>query len=458
MLKFYDVETAQKTILRRTNGAGIEYSSTLITRTEDIFGKGVTPPEAVRQILISVQTGGDEAVRHWTNRLDRQRNRHDIIEQPDNDGLQIPADILEKAYQALPQKLSGALRQAADRIRKFHEFQPLPDWKTKTLGGYLGQRARPVDRVGIYVPGGTAPLPSSLLMSAIPAQVAGVRQIIVCTPPLVNQPYPHPVILAAAHLCGIETVFQVGGAQAIAAMAYGTESIPRVDKIVGAGNLFVTLAKQQVFGIVGLDGLAGPTETMVIADETANPAWVAADMLAQAEHDILASAILLTPSIRLAEAVRVEISRQLETLSREEIILQSLAHRGGIVIVPDLETAASLASEYAPEHLCLAVSAPASLADRIDHAGGLFLGEGSFEVLGDYVAGPSHVMPTGGTARFASPLNVYDFIKITSIIALDEDTSRELSSLAVTIAESETLTAHAAAAALRTTGKMKRDQ
>jgi histidinol dehydrogenase len=283
-----------------------------------------------------------------------------------------------------------------------------------------------------------------LLMSVIPAQVAGVTRIIVCTPP-----FPQPVILGAAYLCGIDKVYQVGGAQAIAAMTFGTESIPKVDKIVGAGNLFVTLAKQQVYGRVGLDGLAGPTETVVVADASAKPTWVAADLLAQAEHDVLASAILLTPDRRLASAVQIEVARQMETLSRAEIIAQSLANRSGIVITPDLESACALASEYAAEHTCLAVADPQKWCGAISNAGGLFVGEHSFEVLGDYVAGPSHVMPTGGTARFASPLNVMDFVKITSVVALDGSTGRELSRTAAVIARAEQLTAHASAAGYR---------
>ena len=312
------------------------------------------------------------------------------------------------------------------------------------MGGQLGQRVTPIERVGVYVPGGTAPLPSSLLMSVIPAQVAGVHSILVCTPP-----NPHPSILAAAFLCGIDQVYQLGGAQAIAALTFGTESIQKVDKIVGAGNLFVTLAKQQVYGTVGLDGLAGPTETLVVADLSAKPAWVAADLLAQAEHDVLASAILLTPERSIAAAVQLEVAHQMENLSRSEIIAQSLAERSGIVLTPDLETACLLASDYAAEHTCLAVANPRKLASLIANAGGIFLGEHSFEVLGDYVAGPSHVMPTGGTARFASPLNVMDFVKITSIIALDEITGRTLSQVASTIAKVEGLTAHASAADFR---------
>jgi histidinol dehydrogenase len=281
-------------------------------------------------------------------------------------------------------------------------------------------------------------------MSVIPAQVAGVQKIIACTPP-----NPHPTILAAAKIIGIDEIYQVGGAQAIAAMAFGTESIPRVDKIVGAGNLFVTLAKKQVYGTVGLDGLFGPTETMIIADLNANPAWVAADLLAQAEHDILASAILLTPDRPLADAVQVEIARQLELLSREQILLESLSNNSGIIMVPDLDAAVELANGYGAEHLCLSVANPKSLASKITNAGGIFLGEHSFEVLGDYVAGPSHIMPTSGSARFASPLNVLDFLKITSIIALDSSTAAELGPIAIEIANSESLGGHAAAAEFR---------
>ena len=308
----------------------------------------------------------------------------------------------------------------------------------------VGQRVTAIERVGIYVPGGTAPLPSSLLMSVIPAQVAGVQKIVVCTPP-----NPHPSILAAAHIVGLDAVYQVGGAQAIAAMAFGTESVPKVDKIVGAGGLFTTLAKQQVYGIVGLDGMKGPTETMVIADDSADPEWVAADLLAQAEHDPLASAILLTPSRELAEKVAVEVARQTELLSRADIIVQSLKQRSGAVIVPDLESAVSLNNTYAPEHLCVATENAREVAEMVTNAGGIFIGERSFEVLGDYVAGPSHVMPTGATARFESPLNVNDFVKIVSIIELDDETSRKLSPIAAAIARVEGLTAHAASADLR---------
>jgi len=437
MLKIYDIPTARQTILKREAVHTMRYPESVLERTAALFGEGVAPPGAVAQILASVRADGDAALQRWSALLDGVEMETFLV----------PAEALQAAWDDLDPDLAAALKEAAERIRCFHEFQPLPNWETTSLGGRLGQRATPVDRAGVYVPGGTAPLPSSLLMSVIPAQVAGVSDILVCTPP-----NPHPTILAAARLCGIERVYQLGGAQAIAAMAYGSESIPKVDKIVGAGNLFVTLAKQQVFGIVGLDGLFGPTETVVVADDSARPAWVAADMLAQAEHDVLASAILLTPSPELAAAVQAAVARQVEELSRAEIMAVSLAHRSGIVLTPDIETACELASEYAAEHTCLAVADPEALVDRIPHAGGLFIGEHSFEVLGDYIAGPSHIMPTNGTARFASPLNVYDFIKITSLVALDEDTGRRLSASAARIARAEALTAHAAAADFRMQG------
>jgi histidinol dehydrogenase len=317
------------------------------------------------------------------------------------------------------------------------------------MGGTLGQKLTPIERVGIYVPGGTAPLPSSLLMAAVPARVAGVEQIIVCTPPGKPDGRVAPITLAAAHVAGVDRLFRLGGAQAIAALAYGSQTIPRVDKIVGAGGLFTTIAKRQVYGIVGLDGLYGPTETVVVADDSAKAAWVAADLLAQSEHDPLATAILLTPSRALAEQVQAEVARQLETLSRAEIASTSLAGQGGAVITPDLATAIQLADAFAPEHLCLSVEEPAMWAEKIRNAGGIFLGEHSFEVLGDYVAGPSHIMPTGGTARFTGPVNVLDFVKVVNIIGLDADTAARLCAPAARLAGAESLSAHAAAATAR---------
>ena len=323
----------------------------------------------------------------------------------------------------------------------------MSSWVDTGPDGTLGQLIRPLDRAGVYVPGGTAPLPSSLLMAAIPARVAGVGEVVVCTP--AGSAGVNDLILAAAHVAKVDRLFALGGAQAIAALAYGTESVPRVDKIVGAGGLFITLAKRQVFGGVGIDGFYGPTETLVIADDSADPAWAAADLLAQAEHDVLASPILLTPSRALAEAVAAQLGSQLEGLSRAEIAAASLADRGGIVVTADLAEAVELANLYAPEHLCLLVAEPWALVGQIRNAGGIFVGEHSFEVLGDYVAGPSHVMPTEGSARYASPLSVADFVKRISLIAFTREAGARLSAPAAVLARGEGLTAHAAAAEMR---------
>jgi histidinol dehydrogenase len=439
-MKIYDDwKHAQRTVLRRPDLTALDEAPEAIRAAiRRVFGEELTPKDAVARILSSVREHGDQALRDWTLR----------IEGVTLGALEVPAKAWTAAFESLAADLAAALTFAAERIHAFHERQAISSWMATDSGGTLGQRVRPLRRVGVYVPGGTAPLPSSLLMTAIPAKVAGVDEIIVCTPPGAEGQVPD-VILAAACIAGVDRLFRLGGAQAIAAMTYGTASIPRVDKIVGAGGLFTTLAKRSVYGQVGIDGLYGPTETVVVADDSADPVWVAADLLAQAEHDVLATAILLTPSRRLARAVQVEVTRRLDSLSRADIAGASLARQGGIVLTPDLETAMQLADEFAPEHLCLSVREPEVWAERIHNAGGLFLGEHSFEVLGDYVAGPSHVMPTGGTARFASPVNVLDFVKITSIVALDADTAGRLSPTAARLARAESLTAHAAAAELR---------
>ena len=439
LLKIYGVEEAAATILRRDHWLEREPPPTVQEGIARIFGERLSPEAAVRRILQEVRAGGDEALCRWTARVDG-------VEVED---LTVQPAELAAALEAIPAELAEALHLAAERIRAFHERQPLPAWTTTELGGRLGQRVTPLQRAGVYVPGGTAPLPSSLLMSAIPAQVAGVEEIVVTTPPGGEGGRPAAVILAAAQIAGIERVYTVGGAQAVAAMAYGTETVPAVEKIVGPGNLFVTLAKRQVFGQVGIDGLYGPTETVIIADEEANAAWVAADLLAQAEHDVMATAILLTPSRALAEAVVREAGRQLEELSRAEIIAASLAGQGGIVLTRDLEEAAHLADAFAAEHLCLDVADPRALAERIQRGGCLFFGGQSYEVLGDYMAGPSHSLPTGGTARFSSGLNVLDFVRINSIVDLDAETATELGRAAAIIAEAEQLTAHANAAHVR---------
>ncbi|MEL7675050.1 MAG: histidinol dehydrogenase [Chloroflexota bacterium] len=436
---FDDLSAARATILRRASLRDVSIPPHLAESLRALFGEPVSPDEAVRRIIESVRAGGDAALLDWNRRIDGAAL----------DALAVPQEEIDAGLQRTPDPVVAALILAAERIRAFHQKQPVTGWLEAAAEGSLGQLVRPVESVGVYVAGGTAPLPSSLLMSVIPAQVAGVEEIVVITPPGRGTGAVPDVILAAAAVCGVRQVYRAGGAQAIAALAYGTESVPRVAKIVGPGNLFVTLAKQQVYGDVGIDGLPGPTETMIIADESADPALAAADLLAQAEHDVLASAILVTPSRDLAERVSAEIARRVETLSRAPIIAQSLASRSGAVIVADLDEAFAVANDYAAEHLCLLLRDPWTWLGRVRNAGGVFLGESSFEVLGDYVAGPSHVMPTGGTARFASPLNVLDFVKITSVIGLDPRAAAELSRAASVLARAEALTAHAAAAEAR---------
>ncbi len=439
MINIFNVEEAKDGILRRETSLEPDVPPALQASLNRLFGEGATPETAVTTILRDVRQRRDEALHYWTETLDGVQVT----------SLQVSMSAIKTAIGRIPADLREALELAAGRIRDFHRRQPLPNWQTNEMGGIVGQRVTPIQRVGVYVPGGTAPLPSSLLMSVIPAQVAGVPEIVVATPPGRDDGRIPDVILATAAICGIDTIYTLGGAQAVAALAFGTQSVPRVDKIVGPGNLFTTLAKRQVYGIVGIDGLYGPTETVVVADDSADPAWVAADMLAQAEHDVLATAILFTPSRKLAEGVQREIARQMEELSRSEVIAVSLANRGGIVLTADLDEACRLASDFAAEHTCIATANPAAYVDKIPNAGGLFIGERSFEVLGDYVAGPSHVMPTNGTARFASPLNVFDFVKISSILQLDDATSAQLSVAAARIAQAEALDAHANAAQKR---------
>jgi histidinol dehydrogenase len=317
-------------------------------------------------------------------------------------------------------------------------------WLDYSDEGALGQVVRPLDRVGVYTPGGTAAYPSSLLMTAIPARVAGVGEIIVCTPGGAGGDVS-PLVLAAAEVAGVDRLFRIGGAQAIAALAYGTETVPHVDKIFGPGNIFVVLAKRHVYGLVDIDQLPGPTETLLVADDAADPELVAADLLAQAEHDAMASAILITTSQSLADAVLAEIPSQLATLERGDIAGQSLTANGVVAVVPDVATAIDLANAYAPEHLCLLLRDPWSAIPLVRHAGGIFLGEESPEALGDYTAGPSHVMPTGGTARFSSPLNVAEFTKVISVLAANRAALRRLGPATTALAHAEGLTAHARA-------------
>ncbi len=440
MLRILDGMAAGREHIARLR-AGLEPPLTpdLRSRLRELFGRELTPQEAVAQIIADVRRRGDAALREYTRRIDGITLDTFIAD----------AAAIEAAYQTMPADLREALHQAAERIRAFHEREPRHSWlEWDAEGGALGQLLRPLRRVGVYVPGGRAAYPSSLLMTVIPAQVAGVEDIVVTTPPG-PQGRGSPTVLAAARVVGLERVFLLGGAQAVAAMAFGTETVPRVDKIFGAGGLFVTLAKKQVYGEVGIDGLYGPTETLIIADETADPALAAADLLAQAEHDPLATPLLITPSRRLAEAVQAEVERQRVALERADVIAAALRGQGAIIVVASLDEALTLADEFAPEHLCLSVAEPWPLVGRVHNAGGIFVGEGAAEALGDYILGPSHAMPTGGTARFASPLHVRDFLKVTSLFAPAEPTVRHLAAAAQTIACAEGLTAHAAAIAAR---------
>jgi histidinol dehydrogenase len=432
---FESIEEAKKTILKRSGLAAEEAPQKLLDSIAKVFGKKLTPYEAVAVILEDVKARGDDALREWTKKIDGVELK-DIAVSTDQK-ISVSEEWLEP------------MRESAANIRKFYEQLPLKVLNSETPDGTMGQRVIPLDRVGFYVPGGSAPLPSTVLMSVIPARVAGVKEIVVCTPPGKPDGNIPEVIIAAAKLAGVEKIYRVGGAIGIAAMAYGTQSVPKVDKIVGPGNIFVAMAKQQVAGFVGLDGIAGPTETVIIGDDTANPAWIAADLLAQAEHDPMAIAIFMTPSRKLAEAVQREVADQAAKLPRRDILDLSIPDKGGIVLTPDLETAVKLGNEFAPEHICLSVKDPKSWLDKIRFAGTAFLGEYSFEVLGDYMAGPTHVLPTSATARFASPLNLLDFVRTMNFLALTPEQSKKLSPLAARFAAAEGLDAHRQAALKR---------
>lgn len=431
MIKIYEASVAQNTILKRQPPDEFEVTESVLMGIEKRFGERLSPEEAVWKILSDVRKRGDAALREWSKKIDGV----------DLTAFQVSEAQISNAKNQVSAEIRDALEFAAARIQHFHQQQPSISWIDSQPEGILGQLVRPIEKVGIYVPGGSAPLPSTLLMTAIPAQVAGVKEIIVCTP------FANEVILQAAATVGVNQIYTLGGAQAIAAMAYGTESIPKVDKIVGPGNLFVTIAKRMVYGTVGIDGLLGPTETLVIADETSDARLAAADLLAQAEHDVLASAILLTPNYAFAEKVQSAVAERMQKLERNTILEESLTNRSGIVIVENLVQAFELANAYAPEHLCLLIEDAYQWVGHVHHAGGVFLGEQSYEVLGDYVAGPSHSMPTGGSARFGSPLNVLDFVKIVSLIGLKNNP--DLSQQAAILAHAEGLSAHAAAAEAR---------
>jgi histidinol dehydrogenase len=441
LFPIYDVATARGGVLRRRPPDEVTLSAEAQAGLRRVFGRELTAEEAVRAILADVRHEGDAAVRRYTAAFDGVAL----------EALEVTPAEVAAALAALDPAELDAWRLAVEQVERFHRHQPRAGWFDMGPDGALGQIVRPLARVGLYAPGGRNAYPSSLLMAAVPARVAGVGEIVVCTPPRRDGTL-NPSILAVAALCGVDRVFRIGGAQAIGALAYGTASVPRVDKILGPGNIFVALAKRQVFGLVAIDQLAGPTETVVVADAGARPATVAADLLAQAEHDPMASAILLTPARALAEAVAAEVERQLAGLERRAIAAAAIADHGGAVVTADIEEAIALANEYAPEHLCLLVAEPWHWLDQVVNAGGVFLGDDSFEVMGDYIAGPSHIMPTGGTARFSSPLHVGEFLKITSVIALNRRGLGRLGPAAARLARAEGLTAHAAAVERRGAG------
>jgi len=392
--------------------------------------------QVVANIIGKVRSKGDKALFRYAKEL----------EDAQLDSLEVSQQEISAAYDAADKKLISALELAAERIREFH-LACLPKTGVISIDPCLGRQVRPLNKVGIYTPGGTACYPSTVLMTAIPAKVAGVGQLIMASPPRPNGAIP-AATLVAANIAQVDRIFKIGGAQAIAALAFGTESVPKVDKICGPGNIFVMLAKMVVYGEVGVDGLQGPSEIVIVADNTADASLCAAELLAQAEHDPLAKVFLITTFPELADKVDEEISLKLDKLKRSFIVAEVL-DSGMIVLVDDIDQAVELVNLYAPEHLSLMVSDASSLIPRIYNAGSIFVGDNSSVVFGDYVAGPSHVLPTGGSARFSSPLGVEDFLKITNIISLDESTARELSQPAITIAEAEGFNAHAQAVSLR---------
>ena len=411
----------------------------VLTRFEATMDEGIE--RTVAAILEDVHLCGDPAVLDYTNRFDRQ-HATGIAE------LNVTADQLARAHAGLPAAQRDALEAAARRIRVFHEHQKLVSWSyVEADGTRLGQQVTPLERVGLYVPGGKAAYPSSVLMNALPAKVAGVSELIMVVPMPGGE--RNPLVLAAAHVAQVDRVIAIGGAQAIGALAYGTQSIPQVDKIVGPGNAYVAAAKRRVFGVVGIDMIAGPSEILVIADDSANPDWVAMDLFSQAEHDEVAQAILLSPSATMITAVAASIARLLPGMPRRKVIAASLANRGALIQARDLVEACAIANSIAPEHMELAVADPDALLPLIHHAGAIFLGHYASESLGDYCAGPNHVLPTARSARFSSPLGVYDFQKRSSVIAVSAAGAQTLGALAATLAHGEGLTAHARAAELR---------
>jgi histidinol dehydrogenase len=427
----------RRTLLARRPIAEPELPPEVWARTQEATGGAGTLEDAVRRILDDVRRDGDAAVLRYCRAFDGV----------EYDTLAVGADEVRAAYEHVEPDVVEALRFAAERIRAFHEEQREHALRSFQRDG-IGMQVRPIERAGINAPGTAVVYPSSVLMTVIPAKAAGVDSVAIASP-VGPDGRVSPVKLVAADLAGVDAVYRMSGAQAVAAFAYSTESVPRVDKVCGPGSIFVTLAKRAVFGDVGIDALYGPSETIVVADERADPRLAAADLLGQAEHDVLATPILITTSRELAERASDEVERQLACLPRERVARTAFAARGGAVVVDTIDEAIELANEFAPEHLCLLVRDAARWVERVRNAGGVFVGEASPESLGDYTAGPSHVMPTSGTARFASPLGVQDFLKATSVVAVDDAGLRALGPATARIAHAEGFTAHAKTVELR---------
>ena len=408
----------------------------VLARTEEAFGKGVTAEQSILQMLGDVRREGDAAVLRYAKLLDDS----------DLENFRVTERQKTQARDSVSKELRESLELAAQRVRSFHESTMPNEWVDRQQG--LGELIRPLDRVGLYAPGGSAAYPSTVLMTAVPARVAGVREVILCTPPQRGEAL-NPAVIVAAEIAGVDALYQVGGVPAIAAMAYGTQSVPKVDKICGPGNVFVAYAKKLVQGQVDIDGVFGPTETIVLADKTANANFCAADLIAQAEHDPLATAILITDSRNLIAQVEAEVEIMLAAQPRGDIAKAALDRQGRVVLVDSLDEAVDLVNRIAPEHLCLLVDDPWAWVDKIKHAGGLFLGEFSPEVMGDYIAGPSHVMPTGGTARFGSALSVHHFLRTMPVVGLSPTEFQKLGQAAVHIANAEGLSGHASAIQVR---------
>jgi histidinol dehydrogenase len=396
---------------------------------------------SVSEILRAVKNNGDSALLEYCQRFDG-------LAVDTAADLELSLERLQQAYNGIPQAQRSALEQAAARIRNYAQHQKLESWEyTEACGTLLGQQVNPLDRVGLYVPGGKAAYPSSVLMNAIPASVAGVKELIMVVP--TPQGVVNEMVLAAAHIAGVNRVFTIGGAQAVAALAYGTETVPAVDKIVGPGNIYVATAKRMVFGTVGIDMIAGPSEILVICDGNTDPDWIAMDLFSQAEHDEDAQAILLSPDAEFLDRVAVSCERLLEEMPRQQIIEQSMRVRGALIQVADLDDAIRIANHIAPEHLELSVENARQVAKSIRHAGAIFLGRYTAEALGDYCAGPNHVLPTSRTARFSSPLGVYDFQKRSSLIGCSAQSASDLGKIASPLARGEGLVAHARSAEFR---------